>query len=247
MVQRLLARTGPRTGGVMRLLLVASDAMEFRGVLAHAEAVRRISIGADWARTASLNRHDVLLVANGVGRQRAAAAVDAAWTVFAADRVASVGFCGALDPALHLSEIVVATCIAANGRRFSASPVTGTINAVAGTVCSIDRVATTAAEKQALHNQGAIAVEMEARGVAERAESLGLPFSCVKVITDLASEDMANDFNKSLRSDGHFATMHIFRDCLRHPGTRFPELIRLQRRCARAARTLGDFFADCRF
>ena len=231
----------------MRLLLVASDAIELRGIVSRSEAPRKTSIGADWARSAKLNGNDVLLVANGVGSRRAAAAVDAASTVFPADHIVSTGFCGALDPALSLSDLVVAGCVASGARRFSAAPLKGTLSAVTGTVYSIDHVATTAAEKRALYAQGAVAVEMEAGGVAERANILGLPFSCVKVVTDLAGEDMANDFNKALRSDGHFATMHIFRDCLRHPGTRIPELIRLQRRCARAARTLGDFFADCRF
>jgi adenosylhomocysteine nucleosidase len=186
------------------------------------------------------------MVANGIGRQRAAAAVDSAWTVFPADRVISVGFCGALDPALRLADIVVATCIATNMRRFAVLPLAGKTPVANGLICSIDSIATKASEKQELHLRGGIAVEMEAAGVAERAESLGLPFSCVKVVTDLASEDMANDFNKALRSDGHFATMHIFGAALRHPGSRVPELIRLQQRCARAARTLGDFIADCR-
>ena len=230
----------------MRVLLVASDSREFRGILAHAERARRISIGVDWARTARLNGHDVLLVANGVGRRRAAAAGDAAWTIFPADRVISTGFCGALDPVLRLSEIVVAACVSTQTRRFSAVPIAGPTPAVTGNICTIDRVARTASEKQALRAPGALAVEMEAGGVAEWAESVGLPFSCVKTVTDLPSEDMANDFNKALRSDGHFATMHILRDALRHPGARIPELIRLQQRCARAARTLGDFFADCR-
>lgn len=247
MVQRRVARPGARTGGVMRLLLVASDAMEFRGILAYAEAPRKTSIRADWTRTAKVNGKDVLLVANGVGSRRAAAAVDAATTAFRADHVVSIGFCGALDPALGLSDLIVAGCVTSGARRFSAAPITSHLPVVTGNVCSIDRVATTAVEKKALHAQGAIAVEMEAGGVAERAHCLGLPFSCVKAVTDMAGEDMANDFNKALRSDGHFATMHIFRDSLRHPGTRIPELIRLQRRCVRAARTLGDFFVDCRF
>ena len=232
---------------MMRLLMVASDAREFRGVLAQTRQARGISIGTDWARTGSLSGHDVLLVANGVGRKRAADAVEAAWTVFRAERVLSVGFCGALDPSLRLFEVVLANCISTPARRFPVLGVTGSRPAVTGQICSADRIATTAAEKRKLRAQGAIAVEMEAAGVAEKAESLGLPFSCIKVVTDLASEDMANDFNKALRSDGHFATMLIFRDSLRHPGARIPELIRLQRRCARAARTLGDFFADCRF
>ena len=246
MVQGFLARAGAGSCGLMRLLLVASAPMEFRGVLARAQAPRRISVGADWARTARLGGHEVLLVANGVGARRAAAAVDAAWTVFPADRVISVGFCGALDAGLGIAEIAIGTCIAARSRRYSVLPLDGPA-AASGIIRSVDRIARTAAEKHALHAEGGIAVEMEAAGVAERAEALGLPCSCVKVVTDLAGEDMANDFNRALRSDGHFATMRIFGDALRHPAARIPELIRLQQRCVRAARTLGEFLADCRF
>lgn len=230
----------------MRLLLVASTSREFRGILRRIESPRRISIGVDWARTGTLKGQDVLMVANGVGWERARAAVDAAWTIFPADRVLSTGFCGALDPGLQVADIVAANSVCTGGRRFLVTPITGK-TAATGAVCSIDHIAGTAAEKRALYAQGAIAVEMEASGVAERAQALGLPFSCIRVVTDLASEDMANDFNKTLRSDGHFATMRIFGDALRHPSARIPELIRLQRRCAWAARSLGEFFADCRF
>jgi len=230
----------------MRILLVASDRMEFQGILAHLETGRRISIGADWARTGQSGGHEVLLVANGVGAHRAAAGVDAAWTVFAADRVISIGFCGALDPALQVGDVVISTCVAAKDRNYPVLPIAGKA-AASGVICSIDRIARTAAEKRELSAQGFVAVEMEAAGVAQRAAFLGLAFSCVKAVTDLAGEDMANDFNRALRSDGHFATMRIFRDALRHPAARIPELIQLRQHCVRAARTLGDFFADCRF
>jgi hypothetical protein len=58
---------------------------------------------------------------------------------------------------------------------------------------------------------------------------------------------MANDFNVVLRSDGRFDTMKVLLLSLRHPWVRLPELFRLQRRCALAARSLGEFIADCRF
>jgi nucleoside phosphorylase len=116
-----------------------------------------------------------------------------------------------------------------------------------GGVASIDHVAQTAAEKARLRAKGSIAVEMEAAGVAERAAARNLPFYCVKAVTDLAGEDMANDFNSALRPDGHFATMVILRSSLRQPLIRIPELLRLRKRCARAALSLGEFIADCRF
>jgi hypothetical protein len=88
---------------------------------------------------------------------------------------------------------------------------------------------------------------MEAAGVAQRAQKLGVPFFCIKSVTDLADETMANDFNVVLRSDGRFDTMKVLLLSLRHPWVRLPELFRLQRRCALAARSLGEFIADCRF
>ena len=90
---------------------------------------------------------------------------------------------------------------------------------------------------------GAIAVEMEAAGIAARAEGYGLPLYCIRAVTDLAGETLANDFNKALRLDGQFDTILILKGTLRHPMVRLPELFRLRKRCDRAAHVLGDFFA----
>jgi NADPH:quinone reductase-like Zn-dependent oxidoreductase len=116
-----------------------------------------------------------------------------------------------------------------------------------GPIYSSDRVIRTADEKKRLRATGAAAVEMEATGVAEGAQKFGLPFYCVRAITDLADEDIMNDFGAALRSDGHFVTIIILGNALRRPAVRLPELIRLRNRCARATRALGDFFAGCRF
>jgi adenosylhomocysteine nucleosidase len=194
-----------------------------------------------------LGNHDVLAVANGAGARRAASALDAAAALFHPDAVISTGFCGALDPQLRLADVVVSTSIAAADRRYATLPVSTTSPHHSGVVCSIDRVAQTAEEKRRLRAGGAIAVEMEAAGVAARAQARGLPFYCVKVVTDLAGETMANDFNAALRADGHFDTMVILRETLRRPLARLPELCRLRQRSVRAARVLGNFIADCRF
>jgi adenosylhomocysteine nucleosidase len=211
----------------MKLLLVASDAMEFRGMRPRDDEVR--------------------LAANGAGAHRAAAAIDEALTSFHPDAIVSLGFCGALDPTLAIGDIVVGTVILADGRVFPAqTPVTAARHR-AGAICSIDHVASTAGEKSKLHATGAIAVEMEAAGVAQRAETLGVPFFCIKAVTDLALENMANDFNAILRSDGRFDTMKILASSLRRPWVRLPELFRLRSRGVLAARSLGEFVADCRF
>jgi adenosylhomocysteine nucleosidase len=231
----------------MRILIVAADRMEFPGILGHTTEVKPAGLPVDWSRSARLGTHELVLVANGVGAHCAAAAVDAALERFPAEAIVSTGFCGALAPELASADVVVASAVSAGGRTFTAlSPASPGVHHM-GVVCSIDHVAQTAEEKRRLRAGGGSAVEMEAGGVAERAVALGVPFYCVKVVTDLAGEDMANDFNRALRPDGHFATISILLGALRHPQVRLPELIRLRKRCIRSARVLGDFIADCRF
>jgi adenosylhomocysteine nucleosidase len=234
----------------MKILFVAADRMEFPGVLRHASAIRTSNFGVDWARQVVLNGNEALLVANGVGRVRAAAGTKAAIESFGPDAVVSTGFCGALSPALEIGGIVIADrVIAATSFYAAQAPASGPKPPApsCGPIRSISYVAQTAGQKRELASEGAIAVEMEAAGVASEASNHSLPFYCVRAVTDLAGETMANDFNKALRSDGHFATMNIFRAALRDPANRFPELIRLRKRCILAARALGEFFADNRF
>ena len=232
----------------MRLLVIASDPREFAGILAHAQPVAQaLRLPVDWARPVKLGLHELLLAANGAGWNRAAAAVDAAAPEFRPEAVVSTGFCGALDESLEVSDLVLGTSIYAAGRQYAAAPLSCAAGARRGAVCSIDHVARTSGEKRSLRASGACAVAMEAGGVAARAENLGLPFYCVRAVTDLANENMANDFNAALRSDGHFDTIKVLQGTLRHPIARLPELLRLRSRCVRAARALGDFFADSRF
>src|ERR1017187_10184541 len=193
----------------MRILLIAADAMEFPGILRHTTEVKPAGLPVDWSRSARLGNHELVLIANGAGAHRAAAAVDAALERFPAETIVSTGFCGALAPELAIADIVVGSAISAGSRTFPVLyPTCSQLHQI-GVVCSIDHVAQTAAEKRELRSGGGCVVEMEAAGVADRAAARGVPFYCIRVVTDLAGEDMANDFNRALRPDGHFATMSI--------------------------------------
>jgi adenosylhomocysteine nucleosidase len=241
----------------MKLLFVASAPMEYKSMLQAmnggqassglVDRAGREPSGRMWARTGVMNGNEVLFIANGVGAKRAAAAVEAAAAVFQPDAVVSTGFCGSLDPELEIGEVIIGTCVAHAEQRYPVQPFASAPRCTQGVVFSVDHVVQTAAEKKELREQGGLVVEMEAGGVASRAETLGLPFFCARAVTDLAGEDMANDFNAALREDGQFATMRIFRHALTRPAVRFPELIRLRGNCIRAANTLGEFFANCEF
>jgi adenosylhomocysteine nucleosidase len=236
----------------MRILFVGADAMELAGLWRRCRQARACHLPVDWARTARLGQHEIILAANGAGAARAAAAVEAAAAGFAPDALVSLGFCGALAPRLNVADIVVAAALWIGPPPPLPSPWPPSMVASdhphhSGPICSLDHVAQTAAEKHQLGSAGAIAVEMEAAGVAARAEALGLPFYCIKAVTDLAGEDLSIDFNSLLRSDGHFDKIEILKSALRHPSLRLPELLRLRRRCLRAREVLGEFIAGCRF
>ncbi len=232
----------------MKLLVVAAEARELRGILAHTQRKPGdAQAGADWARAAALGEHDLLLVAGGAGPARAAATVDRAAAAFRPEAIVCTGFCGALEEKLEVASVVVATEVQGANGRFGALTPPASLPCHHGVVLTIDHVARSAAEKRSLRQTGAAAVDMEAAAVAERSATLGLRFYCIKAVTDLAGEDLANDLNAAMRPDGHFDTMKILGSSLGRPLSRVPELLRLRSRSARAACALGDFFADCRF
>lgn len=231
----------------MKILVVAADKSEFPGILAHAGRTRPADLPVRWARWARLNGHEVLLAANGVGPGWAAAAVDRALEAFPAEAVVSTGICGALRPELATGDVVVADFVSGGGRRFAARPVSGRAAWRTGTVCSTGHVVRSPEEKAQLAESGASVVEMEAAGVAERTFAHGLPFYCVKAVSDLAADALVNDFNKALRKDGQFDTIVLLRGALSQPLVRIRELLRVRRQCVRAAASLGEFFADLRF
>jgi adenosylhomocysteine nucleosidase len=150
----------------------------------------------------------------------------------------STGYCGALDPALGLGDIVVS----AETRIECARPYRR------GMIHSMDRVAVTADEKRALRAEtGADAVEMEAAAVQRRAEELGIPFSCIRVVSDTAHHDLPLDFNRYRGVTGEFSRGRIALAALVRPFTALPQLIAFARESQMASNALGDFLADCRF
>ena len=228
-------------------MLVAAEPREFDGLLRCCSGLRKLAWPVYWARSAECGGRQFWMVANGAGAAHAGKAVKVAYAECQPEAIVSMGFCGALDPALQIGDVFVATALAAAGRRFDLRvPASETPHAT-GVLASIGHVAQTVAEKASLRATGASAVEMEAGGVAQFAAAHGIPMFCVRSVTDTANQSFVNDFNKALRSDGHFGTINLLTSALGSPGKAFPELFRLRRSCRIAMRTLGEFIAGCRF
>lgn len=225
------------------LLFVAADRRECEPWVARWDSSQPAPLPVHWARAGRWRGREVLAIANGAGAERAAAAVKSAGAI---GSVCNIGFCGALDDSLSIADVFIATEIRNCSRSYIAARPAGPDTA-SGPLASIPRIAGSAAEKLALRQTGALAVEMEAAGAARAAEELGVPFYCVRAVSDLAREDFANDFNGCLLPDGRFNTGRLVAQAFHRPVRRFGELIRLARRTALASQKLGEFLANCTF
>ncbi len=217
----------------MTWLMVAAEAREFDGILKQAGEVRALPWpGAAFSRVTAREKNRWLLIANGPGPRLVERALGRKPEV---DGILSVGFCGALDPALEIGDIVISGEVPkAFGR------------CVQGDVASVDRVAVTAREKRELRAAtGAAVVEMESAAVAQKAREWNLPFGCVRVVSDAAGEDLPLDFNRYRDVDGRFKKARIALAALARPFTVLPGLMRLDRQCRQASERLGEFFANC--
>src|SRR5262249_30505110 len=128
--------------------------------------------------------------------------------------IISTGFCGALDPELRVGDIV--NWVPEPGTRPQ--------------IISTDRVVVTAAVKRRLPEKTVGAeVDMESEAIARKAAEWGLPFRCVRAVSDSADEDMPLDFNLYRDSEGRFSRGRIALAALGRPFTRVPALLRLDR------------------
>jgi adenosylhomocysteine nucleosidase len=213
--------------------MVGAEAREFEGILKRARNVRPLAWpGAAFSREIVSKDRRWLLIANGPGPRLVDQALQNKPDV---DRMVSIGFCGALDPALRIGDIVISGEVPEElGASF-----------VQGDVLSVDRVAITAAEKGELRaSTQAAVVEMESAAVARKAREWEMPFGCVRVVSDVADENLPLDFNRYRDADGRFSRTRIALAAMGHPFTVLPGLIRLDKNCRLAAERLGEFLAN---
>lgn len=229
------------------ILAVAALAREFSGLLRHATGVERLRAPVPIASRAAISGDHWILVAAGEGPNRAEAAARWAVETQSPRAVLSTGYCGGLDPGLNVGDIWTATEVRdASGASFPAVPPRSARKTNCGAVLSIDRVAVTAKEKAQLRSTGAGVVEMEAAAVGAVAREKGLPFHCIRVVSDSAASDLPVDFNRFRGPDGCIDARRAALSVIPRPWL-WPRLVRLSVGASRASKLLGDYLADCRF
>ena len=187
-----------------------------------------------------------VLVSDGPGAALAGRAAAEALSRCSVRCILSTGLCGALDESLEPGDMVHAVeVIDGQGLRWDAlDPHAGTAPV---RLLSAGRVAVSVAEKRSLAAAtGAAVVEMEAAAVAVEAAREGLPFYCLRVVSDGPKEELPMDFNRYRDSNGRFSRMRIAAACAVRPWA-VPALLRFDRQCQSSAEILGDCLVHARF
>jgi adenosylhomocysteine nucleosidase len=122
---------------------------------------------------------DKVVVCGGIGPEAARRAAEAVITISAPRVIYSVGFAGALDPALKVGDLVHPRRIVNASDGSSVDLGGGT-----GVLVSFAAVASPKQKQKLRESFQAQAVDMEAAAVARAAEARGVPFLAVKVISD---------------------------------------------------------------
>lgn len=239
----------------MAILYVASEASELKPFASLLTGLRKLKWPIDYAYEGIWESRRMLLAANGAGPKLAAQAVEVAiragmvaeLSSSKLELVVSTGYCGAIDPELRELQVVVATQVIdqATNEIFECAQVSSNREFASGTLLSQNEIAHDASAKERLRASGAMVTDMEAAGAAARAKRAALPFACIKIVSDCASESFPIDFNEMRTGEGRMARGKIMLHALTHPNV-VPALFRLKRRTEDAAKVLGEFLVSCR-
>ncbi len=176
----------------------------------------------------------------------AGAGQDAATRAFAAiedggpiDLVFSVGWVGALraDIAPGSAHNVAGVIDILTGERFRCDAHAGEL-----WLATSPRVADAAEKKRLAAAYGAALVDMEAAAVARLAAMRGLPFYCIKGVSDGFAEDLP-DFNRFITSEGQFQTAQLLFFVLPRPW-HWPALIRMGENSRQASQSIAECLFD---
>jgi adenosylhomocysteine nucleosidase len=152
----------------------------------------------------------VAMLRVGIGPKRSAGRLRRALACLQPARVLCIGYCGALDPSLHVGDLVIAgsASLLAFGehptlqelvveRRWELSfcdellrhAAAAGLRASSGGLVTSSRVVGDPAQKRHLHQRfEACAVDMETAALAGAAAAAGVPFGCIRAVSDSATD-----------------------------------------------------------
>jgi hopanoid-associated phosphorylase len=160
------------------------------------------------------------------------------------DAILSFGVAGALDPALSVGEVVIASAVVTpKGDRFPTDPawtaqIAQALAARAVQMVGANEVAASIEAKAALLRYGA-AVDMESHVAGRIAAAHALPFAVLRTISDAADDILPPAAIAGMREDGEIDVMAVLTRLATDP-RQLSALMRTGRNAGRAFRRLED-------
>ncbi len=211
-----------------RLAIVAALEREVRPLVRHWRVNEREH---DGRRYRFYEGSQAVLVCGGIGPEAARRAAEAAIVLYTPDVVYSVGYAGALDPALKVGDFLIPRRVINLGDGSSTEIAKGN-----GTLVTQGLAATAAQKSKLRESYAADAVDMEASGVAHAAETRGISFSALKVISDEFEFELP-PIARFVDTEGHFREARFALFVAVRPWL-WPRVIQLASNSARATRIL---------
>ncbi len=152
-----------------------------------------------------------------------------------AEAVISIGLGGALDPALEVGQVVIATEVLRPRRRWETDPtwrqhlLARLPGARLGAVYGSDEMVLHALDKAKLRTRGgALLVDMESHVAAKAAAARGLPFAVLRVVSDKAMASLPGAVLAGMKDDGGMDLAGVLAALARDP-RQVPALMRVGR------------------
>ena len=163
-----------------------------------------------------------------------------------AEAVLSIGLGGALDPALEVGDVVLASEVLRPRRRWETDPawlqrlIQRLPKAKVGGVYGSNDMVLGALDKAKLRGQGkALLVDMESHVAAKVAAGAGLPFAVIRVVSDKAGVSLPPAVREGIREDGGMNLPGVLGALVRDP-RQLPALLRTGRDADLAFKVLAQ-------
>jgi len=200
----------------MTIALICAMPMELKP-LSKRLGLQKTEVGGVPVRSGSLDGHEVVAIATGMGTALATKATERLLGAVTADRVLVFGITGAVDDEIEIGAMVHPELVvnSETGAEYRPEQLTGT--PAHGTMWTTN-VITPADELPALRAKGVISLDMETAAIAECCERRGIPWSVHRAISDRATDGSVTDeVFKLANQDGTPNPRAIARYFIRRP------------------------------